>query len=142
MRPVVLSVAGSDCSGGAGIQADLKAIEAGGARAMTVVTAVTAQNAHGVERVFVLDGELVRAQLAAVAAEAAPAAVKSGMLGDAPVVRELAQFLRARPPLDYVCDPVLASSGGVELLSAAGIDALREELFELTTLLTPNAPEA
>jgi hydroxymethylpyrimidine/phosphomethylpyrimidine kinase len=138
----VLSIAGSDCSGGAGIQADLRTIEAAGAHAATVVTAITAQSARGVSCVQVLPREIVLAQLDAVLDDLPIAAVKSGMLGDADVVRTVAAALRARPPRPYVLDPVLAASDGTPLLSEGALAVLAAELFPLATVITPNALEA
>jgi hydroxymethylpyrimidine/phosphomethylpyrimidine kinase len=142
VRTIVVSIAGSDCSGGAGIQADLRTIEAAGARAATVVTAVTAQGARGVLRVQVLSAELVRAQLDAVLDDPRVAALKSGMLGDAEVVRTVAQALRSRAPLPFVLDPVLAASDGTPLCAAGAEGVLVAELFPLATVVTPNALEA
>ena len=142
MRPVVLTVAGSDSSGGAGIQADLKAIEANGGWAATVITAVTAQNTLGVRRIEVLRPEVVRAQLDAVAIDLPLAAVKSGMLGGASVIREFADWLGDHRPAHYVCDPVLVSSSGTPLLPEADRATLLERLFPHATLLTPNVAEA
>jgi hydroxymethylpyrimidine/phosphomethylpyrimidine kinase len=138
----VLSIAGSDGSGGAGIQADLKTIEAAGMHAATVVTAVTAQSTRGVLRVFVLPADVVRQQLDAVLSDLRIGAIKSGMLGDADVVRAVAAGLRAAARRPYVLDPVLAASDGTPLLAADALGVLASELFPLATLVTPNAPEA
>jgi hydroxymethylpyrimidine/phosphomethylpyrimidine kinase len=142
MRPTVLSVAGSDSSGGAGLQADLKAIEASGGYAATVVTAVTAQNTRGVVRSEPLGGSLVRDQLEAVFGDLHVRAVKSGMLGEAASVHELAAALRRHRAEHYVCDPVLRASSGHELLGTAAREAMVRELFPLAEVLTPNVEEA
>jgi len=138
----VLTVAGSDSSAGAGIQADLKTIEANGGRATTVITAVTAQNTRGVIRADALPGEWVEAQLDAIFDDLAVAAVKSGMLANAEIIEVVARVLRARRPAHYVCDPVMRSTGGRALLGSDGVDALRREILPITTLITPNVAEA
>lgn len=142
MRPVVLTVAGSDCSGGAGIQADIKAIEANGGFAAAVVTAVTAQSTREILASEPVPAELVGAQLEAVLGDLHVVAVKSGMLADGAIVRELARALRRHPVAHYVCDPLLASTGGSPLLEESAVDRLRSALFPLATLLTPNVREA
>lgn len=142
MRPVVLSIAGSDCSGGAGIQADLRAIEAGGGFAATALTAVTAQNGAGVAATTVLGPAIVERQLEAVFADLPVAAVKSGMLGGAAPLRAVARALRRHRPRHYVLDPVLCAGSGTRLLPRSCLGLLRDELFPLATLLTPNVPEA
>jgi len=142
MRPIVLSIAGSDSSAGAGVQADLKTIEANGAYAATVITAITAQNTRQVSRVGVVDADLVAAQLEAVFDDLRIAAVKSGMLGNASVARVVARTLAARRPPCYVCDPVMVSGTGARLLTDEAIRVVREELLPLATLVTPNVPEA
>lgn len=139
--PRALSIAGSDSSGGAGIQADLKTFTAFGAYGMTVVTAVTAQNTLGVLRAQVLAAGLVSAQIAAVRDDVGVDATKVGMLGTAPVVRAVARALRTGGLGPVVLDPVLASSGGAPLLDAAGVAALRD-LLPLVDIVTPNLPEA
>lgn len=142
MRPTVLSIAGSDSSGGAGIQADLKSIEANGGYAATVLTGITAQNTRGVERTSPLSPELVRAQVEAVFEDLRVVAVKSGMLGEAVIVGELARALDRYRPAYYVCDPVMFSSGGLQLLDDEGVEALRRLLLPRATLVTPNVREA
>jgi len=142
MKPVALTIAGSDSSGGAGLQADLAAFAAGGCAGTTVVTAVTAQSPRGVRAWEPVSVELVRAQLATVLDDLAPAAAKTGMLATAQIVRAVAAELRSRPPLPLVCDPVAVSTSGHELLGAGGLDVIREELFPLATVITPNAAEA
>ena len=141
MRPIVLTIAGSDPSSGAGIQADLKTIEAGGGYAATVVTAITVQNTRGVARFSPLAPDLVRDQLEAVWSDLEPASVKSGMLASEAIVRSVAERIRNERPRHYVLDPVMQSSDGVSLLSDAGVRALKRELIPLATLLTPNADD-
>ncbi|TVQ86961.1 MAG: bifunctional hydroxymethylpyrimidine kinase/phosphomethylpyrimidine kinase [Chromatiaceae bacterium] len=146
MIPTVLSIAGSDPSGGAGIQADIKAISANGAYAMAVITALTAQNTRGVTAVELVAPAFVRAQLQALFADVRIDAVKIGMLGSADIVLTLAELLAqwraggATAPI--VLDPVMVAKGGDRLLTAAATTALREQLLPLAEVLTPNLPEA
>jgi hydroxymethylpyrimidine/phosphomethylpyrimidine kinase len=142
VRPTVLTIAGSDCSGGAGIQADLKTIEAAGGYAATVLTAVTVQNTRGVLRVYGLPADLVRDQLEALLGDLRVGAVKSGMLGNEAVVIEVARALRRHRPPHYVCDPVMVSESGCRLLEAAATERLVGDLFPLASVVTPNVGEA
>jgi hydroxymethylpyrimidine kinase/phosphomethylpyrimidine kinase/thiamine-phosphate diphosphorylase len=142
VRPIVLTIAGSDCSGGAGIQADLKAIESNGGYGATVLTAVTAQSTRGVRRVAPLAPDLVGDQLDAVFSDLNVAAVKSGMLVDGRIVAEVASALRRHRPRHYVCDPVLRSTSGHSLLESDALERLKRELLPLASLVTPNVPEA
>jgi hydroxymethylpyrimidine/phosphomethylpyrimidine kinase len=142
MLPVVLSVAGSDPSGGAGIQADLGAIAANGGFAATAITALTVQNTRGVLRCEPVEPGLLAAQIDAVLDDLDVAAVKSGMLATAAAVDVLADRLEQRSGLPYVCDPVLLSTSGHPLLDAPGVERLRERLLPRATLVTPNADEA
>ena len=141
MRPIVLTIAGSDPSSGAGIQADLKTIEATGGYGATVITAITVQNTRGVTRSSALAPDLVREQLAAVWNDLEPAAVKSGMLASASIVCAVAERIRTERPQHYVLDPVMQSSDGFCLLPATGVEALRRELIPLATVLTPNVDD-
>ncbi|HIP80668.1 MAG TPA: hydroxymethylpyrimidine/phosphomethylpyrimidine kinase, partial [Kiloniellaceae bacterium] len=139
--PVVV-IAGSDSSGGAGLARDIATITALGGSVRPVVTAVTAQTDGRVTAIEQMPASLVAAQLEA-ALETGPAgAVKIGMLGAARAVEAVAAVLSAWPRLPLVLDPVLASSSGVELLDPAGRDAMKQELFPLAEILTPNLPEA
>jgi hydroxymethylpyrimidine/phosphomethylpyrimidine kinase len=142
MRPVVLSIAGSDPSGGAGIQADVKAIEANGGYAAAAITAVTVQSSRGALRSLVLDAGWVAAQIDAVLEDLPVCAVKSGMLGDESVAARVADSLLGSGVPAYVCDPVLVSSSGHALLTAGGLEVVRDRLLPLATLITPNAGEA
>jgi hydroxymethylpyrimidine/phosphomethylpyrimidine kinase len=142
-RPArVLTIAGSDSGGGAGIEADLKTIERLGGYGMAAVTAVTAQNTQGVFGIWPLPLEAVRRQIEVVAADIGIDAVKIGMLGSAEVVRGVAAILRKLGPFTVVLDPVMVAKGGDRLLASDALDALRLELLPLATLLTPNLPEA
>ena len=139
--PSALAIAGSDPSGGAGLQADLRAFAAVGVAGWSAVSALTVQNTHGVQAVHPVPADQLRAQLAAVLADVAPGAVKIGMLGGAEQVAAVAEKLAGRG-LTVVLDPVLASSGGVPLLDAAGRELLLARLLPLCTLVTPNLDEA
>ncbi|WP_336035290.1 bifunctional hydroxymethylpyrimidine kinase/phosphomethylpyrimidine kinase [Halobacterium yunchengense] len=141
MRPVALTVAGSDSGGGAGVQADLKTFEACGAFGTAAVTAVTAQNTTGVLDSVVHDPETVRAQVEAVTADFPVTAAKTGMLGDAAVVEAVADAL-ADADFPVVVDPVVVAQSGDRLLTEAGVDAVREDLLPEATVATPNVPEA
>jgi hydroxymethylpyrimidine/phosphomethylpyrimidine kinase len=136
----VLTVAGSDSSGGAGIQADLKTMLACGVHGMSVVTAVTAQNSLGVHGVWDLPVDAVLAQLDAVLDDIGVDAVKTGMLASAAIVSAVAgRLLRVSAPV--VVDPVGVSSSGEALLTDEGLDALRRELLPRATVATPNLAE-
>jgi hydroxymethylpyrimidine kinase/phosphomethylpyrimidine kinase len=140
--PNVLSIAGSDPSGGAGIQADLKTFSALGVYGMAVPTALTVQNTLSVSAVHAVPGDLVRAQLDAVFADVRVDAVKIGMLGSAQVARAVSEALRRAAPPFIVFDPVLRASTGGDLLDRDALDIVREELLPLATVITPNADEA
>lgn len=140
--PTVLSVAGSDSSGGAGVQADVKTISALGAYAATAITAITVQNTLGVQAVHPVQADVVGAQMEAVMSDLALDAVKIGMVGDASVIRAIARQLRRHPVPMVICDPVMVSTSGHRLMSGEAMEALVDELFPLCTLITPNLPEA
>jgi hydroxymethylpyrimidine/phosphomethylpyrimidine kinase len=142
MIPIVLTIAGSDSSAGAGIQADLKAISANGGYGASVITAVTAQNTRGVTAATELDLDLIRAQAEAVFDDLRVGAVKTGMLASAAVIETVAKVLRDHRPPHYVLDPVMISKTGFALLRPEAVGALRETLLPLATLLTPNVHEA
>jgi hydroxymethylpyrimidine/phosphomethylpyrimidine kinase len=142
MIPVVVTIAGSDSSAGAGIQADLKAISANGGYGASVITAVTAQNTRGVTAATELDLDLIRAQADAVFGDLRIQAVKTGMLASAAVIETVAKALRDHRPPHYVLDPVMVSKTGFPLLRPEAVGALRESLLPLATLLTPNVYEA
>jgi hydroxymethylpyrimidine/phosphomethylpyrimidine kinase len=141
MIPNVLSIAGSDPSGGAGIQADVKSISANGGYAMAAITALTVQNTRGVRRVELIDPDLVADQITAVFDDIRVDAVKIGMLGTDAVAQAVADVLRGRDVL-IVLDPVMVAKGGDRLLAAEAVAALREALLPLCTVITPNLPEA
>jgi len=140
--PRAVTIAGSDPSGGAGVQADLVTFAALGVHGMGCVSALTVQDTEGVREVRAVEPELVAAQLAAVLADLGADAAKTGMLANAGVVEAVAATVREHGRPALVCDPVLASSGGVPLLDDAGVAALRAELLPLVRVLTPNFDEA
>ena len=137
-----MTIAGSDSGGGAGIEADLKTFEAHGVWGAAAVTAVTAQNSLGVQASESVSPELVRAQVASVAADYGVDAAKTGMLVDADTAASVAQTLQQLGVGPLVVDPVLVSSHGDTLLDLDGIDVLREQLLPLATVVTPNLSEA
>lgn len=142
MIPIVLTIAGSDSSAGAGIQADLKAISANGGYGASVITAITAQNTRGVTAAAEVDLDLIRAQADAVFGDLRVAAVKTGMLASAAVIETVAKVLRDHVAPHYVLDPVMVSKTGFPLLRPEAVGALRKALIPLATLLTPNVHEA
>ena len=139
---VVLTIAGSDCSGGAGIQADLKTILAHGAYGMSVVTALTAQNTTGVFGVLKTDAAFIGTQLDAVFRDLRPDAVKIGMIADAQAVQMISDKLRTYQAGKIVVDTVLTSTSGTRLTGEEALACAKEELFPLASLLTPNLKEA
>lgn len=141
-RKRVLSIAGSDSGGGAGIQADLKTFDAHGVYGMTALTAVTAQNTVGVHAVEILPANFVTAQIDAVFDDLGVDAVKIGMLATAEIICAVAECLRRQRPAIVVLDPVMVATSGDPLLADDAVEALREELFPLATVVTPNLPEA
>ena len=142
MKPVALSIAGSDSSGGAGIQADLSAFAAFGVHGATAITAVTAQNRKGVSAVQALPPGLVRAQIDAVFDDGEVRAAKLGMLAEAGIVDAVADALVRRRPRWLVIDPVMVASSGARLLREDAVAALRARLLPLADCLTPNLDEA
>jgi hydroxymethylpyrimidine/phosphomethylpyrimidine kinase len=143
MRGRVLVVAGSDSGGGAGIQADIKAITALDGFAMTAVTALTAQNTLGVQGVFPIPPDFLVLQIRSVLDDLGADAVKTGMFGDAVTIETVAAMLSERAQgLPIVVDPVMVAKGGHSLLAAEAVAHLRRRLLPLATVLTPNLPEA
>lgn len=141
-RPCVLTIAGSDSGGGAGIQADLKTFAAHGVHGLSALAAVTAQNTRAVTSVHAVPIRELERQIDAVFDDFRIAVVKIGMLGTAAAVRCVARAISAhRPPL-VVLDPVMISTSGATLLPAAAVRALRARLLPLATIVTPNLPEA
>ena len=142
MTAHVLTIAGVDPSGGAGVAADLKTFSALGAFGMLVVTAVTAQNTRGVDAVHQLDAGLVTQQLETLLSDVRVDAVKIGMLGSAEVTRAVADVVRRHRLPHVVVDPVMVAKSGDRLLAADAVAALRDHLLPLADLVTPNLPEA
>ncbi len=137
-----LTIAGSDPSGGAGIQGDLKTFHAHGVYGMAVLTALTAQNTRGVTGVHDVPAPFVRAQLEAVLDDLPVHAAKTGMVSVVPTIEAIAEVLARRRLPFLVVDPVMVATSGDALLREDAVEALRERLFPLATLLTPNLPEA
>ncbi|HSC04334.1 MAG TPA: bifunctional hydroxymethylpyrimidine kinase/phosphomethylpyrimidine kinase [Solirubrobacteraceae bacterium] len=139
----VLSIAGSDSGGGAGVQADLKAFAACGVHGMTAITAITAQNTVGVTAVHPIPPDIIIAQVRAVAQDIGVDAVKIGMLGDVPTIEAVLAALGELPDnTPVVLDPVMVAESGAELLDPAARDTLIQLLLPRATVLTPNLPEA
>ncbi|MEP6729255.1 MAG: bifunctional hydroxymethylpyrimidine kinase/phosphomethylpyrimidine kinase [bacterium] len=141
-QTIALTIAGSDSGGGAGIQADLKTFMRFGVFGTSVITAVTAQNTLGVRGWERVSPDLVRLQIDAVAEDLRPAAIKSGMLGDAEVVSAVAAGIRAHRLAPYVLDPVMVATSGDLLLEPDAVRGIVSKLFPLATLVTPNLDEA
>ena len=137
-----LSIAGSDSSGGAGIQADIKTMAAQGVYAMTAVTAVTAQNTTGVFAIQQSTADFLAAQIDAVFTDIRPDAVKTGMIPTAELICTAAQRLKAHGAKNIVVDPVMVATSGSRLMQADALAALKEQLLPISTLVTPNIPEA
>jgi hydroxymethylpyrimidine/phosphomethylpyrimidine kinase len=139
--PTALTIAGSDTSGGAGIQADLRGFAAVGVHGASVITVVTAQGTRGIRKVAPLAPDLVRAQLEVVLEDLRPRACKTGALGNSAIVEILADVLRGQPSLPLVIDPVVNPTRGRVLLDDSGFAALTRELIPLATLVIPNKDE-
>jgi hydroxymethylpyrimidine/phosphomethylpyrimidine kinase len=140
--PIALTIAGSDPSGGAGIQADLKTFSALGVYGTTILTALTAQNTHGVTGVLAVPADFIRLQAETLAADVAVTAVKTGMLGDAVTVDAVVDLLKRFSFGPIVVDPVMVATSGDVLLAPDAIAAVRDRLAPLATLITPNLHEA
>ena len=137
----VLAVSGSDSSGGAGMQADLKTMTANGVFAMSALTAITAQNTMGVTGVENVSPAMIAAQIDAVWADIPPAAVKIGMVSSADAIGAIADRLEAHGARNIVLDPVMVATSGAKLIDDDALDALTGRLFPLATVITPNIPE-
>ena len=140
--PVALTIAGSDSSGGAGIQADLKTFAALGVYGASAITALTAQNTRGVAGIHVVPAEFLRAQIDAVFADLEVGAVKIGMVAQLASIAAIADALKRWSPRHVVLDPVMVATSGDRLLAAEAVEALRQKLIPLATIITPNLPEA
>lgn len=141
-RKAVLTIAGSDCSGGAGIQADLKTMLANGVYGMSAITALTAQNTLGVKSILEVTPVFLQEQLDAIFCDIAPDAVKVGMIANAELIHVIAEKLRQYQTQNIVVDPVMVSTSGSKLLQDDAVTVLESELLPLACLITPNIPEA
>ena len=137
-----LSIAGSDCSGGAGIQADIKTMTMNGVYAMSALTALTAQNTTGVSAIMEVTPDFLREQLDMIFSDIRPDAVKIGMVASAQLIGVIAERLRHYRAGNIVVDPVMVATSGSSLMQNGAVTALKQELFPLATLITPNIPEA
>ncbi|WP_413283927.1 bifunctional hydroxymethylpyrimidine kinase/phosphomethylpyrimidine kinase [Vibrio sp. MA40-2] len=140
--PIVLTIAGSDSGGGAGIQADIKAISATGSYACSVITALTAQNTQGVSGIYPIAPEFVAQQLDAVFTDLNIQAVKIGMLSDVNVIKTVVTKLKQYQPKFLIVDPVMVATSGDLLLEKSAISTLKSQLLPLANIITPNLPEA
>jgi hydroxymethylpyrimidine/phosphomethylpyrimidine kinase len=140
--PVALTIAGSDSSGGAGIQADLKTFAALGVYGASAITALTAQNTNGVTGIHAVPAEFVTAQIDAVFADLDVGAVKIGMVAQALSIDAIAAALLRWAPRHVVLDPVMVATSGDRLLASEAVEALRKKLMPLASVITPNLPEA
>lgn len=138
----ILTIAGSDSSGGAGIQADLKTFQALGLYGMSAITAITAQNTLGVQASQVVDSDLLEAQIRSVLDDIRPDAVKIGMLGNEASIKVIADLIQEYQLENIVLDPVMVSTSGSRLLEGDSYDRLTQDLFPLVSLITPNLYEA
>lgn len=138
----VLTIAGSDCSGGAGIQADIKTMMAHGVYAMSAITALTAQNTTGVYGVLETTPEFVGQQLDCIFQDIRPDAVKIGMVSNANIIEIIAQKLGDYRAQNIVVDPVMVSTSGSRLISDGALDTLKTKLLPMAAVITPNIPEA
>ena len=137
-----MTIAGSDSGGGAGVQADMKTFAALGVYGTSALTAITAQNTLGVTAVLELPPDLVAAQIDAILSDIGTDAVKTGMLANSAIIRVVADKVRERGLSNLVVDPVMVAKGGDRLLQEEAVEALRNLLIPLATMVTPNLPEA
>lgn len=142
LRKKVLTIAGSDCSGGAGIQADLKTMSAHAVYGMSVITAITVQNTKGVETSEPIYPGIVAGQIDAVCSDIMPDAVKTGMLFSEEIINVVSQKIKEYRLENLVVDPVFVSTSGSQLLEPQAAEALKEKLLPLAMVITPNIPEA
>ena len=142
MLKTALSIAGSDCSGGAGIQADIKTMTMNGVYAMSAITAMTAQNTTGVRAIQESTPDFLKQQIDAVFEDIYPDAVKIGMVASSELIRVIAERLRYYDAKDVVVDPVMVASAGSSLIKQEAVQTLIQELLPISTLVTPNIPEA
>jgi len=139
--PTVLIIAGSDSYAGAGVQIDIKTVHALGGYAFSAITAITSQNSTGVKSVYIPPSHILESQIKTILDDIAVDAIKIGMLGNADNARVVADILEEYEVQNIVLDPVIASSSGDALLDEEGIEIIKERLFPLASLITPNIPE-
>ena len=137
-----LTIAGSDSSGGAGIQADIKTMTANGVYAMSAITALTAQNTTGVTGIMEVTPDFLKEQLDCIFTDIRPDAVKTGMVSSSALIKVIAERLRFYGAENIVVDPVMVATSGARLISEDAIETLKKELLPLATVITPNIPEA
>ena len=142
VEPCVLTIAGSDSGGNAGVQADLRAFHCYGLHGCTAFAALTAQNPKGVRAVMPVPPDFIAAQLDAIFEMYAVRALKTGMLGTAEAIEAVASRLRTRPRVKKVIDPVMVATSGARLLAEDAVEAMKQLLLPLATIITPNLPEA
>ncbi len=141
-KKTALTIAGSDCSGGAGIQADIKTITMNDVYAMSAITALTAQNTTGVTSIMEVTPNFLREQIEAVFTDIRPDSVKIGMVASSELILEIAQCLKQFDAQNIVVDTVMVATSGARLIKEDAIDALKTKLLPLSTVITPNIPEA
>lgn len=137
-----LTIAGSDCSGGAGIQADIKTMSANGVYSMSVITALTAQNTTGVTDIMNVTPDFLKAQLDSIFTDIVPDAIKIGMVSSSELICAIVEKLKEHKGKQIVVDPVMVATSGAKLISDNAIHTLKEKLLPLSLILTPNIPEA
>lgn len=137
-----LTIAGSDSSGGAGIQADIKTMTANGVYAMSAITALTAQNTTGVAQIMEVTPDFLAAQLDSIFTDIRPDAVKTGMVSSCAIIETIVEKLTEYRAKNIVVDPVMVATSGAKLISQEAICTLKERLFPIATVITPNIPEA
>ena len=137
-----LTIAGSDSSGGAGIQADIKTMIANGVYAMSAITALTAQNTTGVAAILNVPADFLEKQLDCIFTDIFPDAVKIGMVSEKSLIETISTKLKQYNPKNIVIDPVMVSTSGSRLIDLDAVEVLKKELFPLSDILTPNIPEA
>lgn len=137
-----LSIAGSDCSGGAGIQADIKTMTMNGVYAMSVITALTAQNTTGVTGIEEVSADFLKLQMEAIFTDIRPDAIKIGMVPNAKLMETIAECLNAYQANNIVVDPVMVATSGSSLMESEAVVTLKSKLLPIATLVTPNIPEA
>ena len=142
MKKTALTIAGSDSSGGAGIQADIKTMMANGVYAMSAITALTAQNTTGVTAILNVTPEFLGQELDSIFIDIFPDAVKIGMVSDRELICIIAEKLKQYQAKNIVVDPVMVATSGARLISEDAMDTLKQQLFPLAAVLTPNIPEA